>query len=302
MTILSTADRDLRRVVVAGLIVAGGALLALVLARLVENSLIFFPARYPAGEWEPQRLGVRAEDLSFRTADGFLLHGWWFPALSDAAAGQEAEGAPPVLLWAHGNGGNLTGRAVHAHALAQQGLAVFIFDYRGYGRSEGSPHEQGIYRDAEAAYGFLTGDRGIPPERIVLLGRSLGSAPAARLATLVPHAGTVLVSPLPSAKRMARRMFGGLPIDLLIRSKFPVVDWVTQRDTPLLVMHGDRDEVVPVAFGREVFDAAAEPKQFVLLPGAGHNDILMVSGHDYLDPLAAFAKAAVVAARCPEAC
>jgi fermentation-respiration switch protein FrsA (DUF1100 family) len=207
-----------------------------------------------------------------------------------------------VLLWAHGNGGNLTGRAADAHALAQQGLAVFIFDYRGYGKSEGSPDEHGIYRDTEAAYAFLTGDRGVVPERIVLLGRSLGSAPAVRLATRVPHAGTVLVSPLPSTKRMARRMFGGLPVDLFMRSRFPVIDWVAQRDTPLLVMHGDRDQVIPVSFGREVFEAAAEPKQFVLLPGAGHNDILMVSGHDYIDPLAAFAKAAVAAARCPEAC
>ncbi len=296
-TILSTGDRDLRRIMLTGLIVAGGALVALVLARFVENSMIFFPARYPAGEWEPERLGVQAEDLWFRAADGPRLHGWWFPALSDAATEQEADREPPVLLWAHGNGGNLTGRAAHAGALAQQGLEVFIFDYRGYGRSEGSPDEQGIYRDAEAAYAFLTVDRGVAPERIVLLGRSLGSAPAARLATRVPHAGTVLVSPLPSAKRMARRMFGGLPVDFLIRSKFPVIDWVTQRDTPLLVMHGDRDEVIPVSFGREVFEAAAEPKQFVLLPGAGHNDILMVSGHLYLDPLAGFAKAAVAAAR-----
>ena len=313
MTILSTAALGLRRIVVAGLIVAGGALFALVLARLVENSMIFFPARYPAGEWDPERPGVGAQEFSFRTADGLLLHGWWFatpsgadnatPSGADtapssgAANAPEAEAEPPVLLWAHGNGGNLTDRAMHARALAQQGLEVFIFDYRGYGKSEGSPDEPGIYRDAEAAYAFLTGDRGVSPERIVLLGRSLGTAPAARLATRVPHAGTVLVSPLPSAKRMARRMFGGLPVDLLIRSRFPVLDWVAQRDTPLLVIHGDRDEVIPVSFGREVFEAAAEPKQFVLLPGAGHNDILMVSGHDYLDPLARFAKAAVVAAR-----
>lgn len=281
---------------VAGLMVAGAALLALVLARLAENSMIFFPAPYPAGEWEPERLGVQAEDFSFRAADGPLLHGWWFPALG-AATEQDADREPPVLLWAHGNGGNLTSRAVHAGALAQQGLEVFIFDYRGYGKSEGSPDEQGIYRDAEAAYAFLTVDRGVSPERIVLLGRSLGSAPAARLATRVPHAGIVLVSPLPSAKRMARRMFGGLPVDFLIRSRFPVIDWVTRRDTPLLVMHGDRDQVIPISFGREVFEAAADPKEFVLLPGAGHNDILKVSGHRYLDPLAMFAKAAVATAR-----
>ena len=174
---------------------------------------------------------------------------------------------------------------------------MFLFDYRGYGKSEGSPDEQGIYADSEAAYAYVTEELGVPAHRVVLLGRSLGSAPTARLATMVPHAATVLVSPIPSARHMARRMFAGLPVDWFARSHFPVVDWVGERRSPLLVIHGDRDGVVPLRFGREVFDAAADPKQFLELPGAGHNDILSVSGRDYVGPLVAFAKGAVTARR-----
>jgi fermentation-respiration switch protein FrsA (DUF1100 family) len=231
-------------------------------------------------------------ELSFRSTDGVLLFAWWFEAVP------RRDGEPiPVILWAHGNAGNLTGRAQHAQALAGEGLSVFLFDYRGYGKSEGSPDESGIYADAEAAYAHLTGELGIPASRVVLMGRSLGSAPAARLAARVPHAATVLISPVPSARRMARRMFAGLPVDWLARSRFPVIEWVTQRSTPLLVVHGEEDQVVPLHFGREVFDAASEPKQFVLLPGAGHNDILAVAGRDYLVPLASFARSAVAALR-----
>ena len=286
-----------------------------VLVRLLENSLTFFPARYPLGEWDARRLGVDAEEFSFRTADGLTLYGWWFEARPDVPADDGGVGSEtmvaggagavpsgddstaPVLLWAHGNGGNLTGRAPHAQVLADEGLSAFVFDYRGYGRSNGSPSEAGIYIDMEAAYDFLVHQRGIAPGRIILLGRSLGSAPAARLSTMVPHAGVVLVSPLPSARRMARRMFGGLPIDVFASVDFPVVDWVARRSTPLLIIHGDRDEVIPLEYGREVFEAAAAPKELVVLAGAGHNDVLAAGGRRYLDPLVEFARSAVRTAR-----
>jgi hypothetical protein len=307
--------------------------IAMVAVRWLERGMIFFPARYPAGIWDPVRLGVEVEDVWFRSADGLLLHAWWFAAAdlpSHAGGGERGpaagthvgapavpgdpdpeRGAPrlpgdpsaepvvdanPVILWAHGNGGNLTGRAPDAQVLADAGVSVLVFDYRGYGRSEGAPSEAGIYLDAEAAYGYLTKERAIDPRRIVLMGRSIGAAPAARLATRVPHAGLILVSPPPSAKRMARAMFGGLPVDLLGNSRFPVVEWVAQRQTPLLVVHGERDEVIPFAFGREVYEAAAPPKSFVALPGAGHNDISAVAGSPYIEALVAFCREAVVGA------
>ena len=276
----------MRYLPIGAAVVVGGLLLGLVLIRLLENDIIFSPARYPLGEWDPRRLGVSVEELEFRNADRLLLHGWWFALATATADG-------PVVLWAHGNAGNLTGRARHAQVLADEGVSVFLFDYRGYGRSEGEPDEEGIYQDTEAAYEFLTEKRDISPQRVVLLGRSLGSAPAARLSTRVPHAGTILVSPLPSAKRMARRMFAGLPVDWLGTAKFPVIEWVAQRTRPLLVIHGDLDQLIPLKFGREVFAAAAEPKEFFLLEGVGHNDILLSGGRRYLDKVVAFARAAV---------
>jgi len=279
--------------VLPGVLIIVAVVAAVVVARWMENGMIFFPARYPEGVWDPGALGVVAEEHSFRTADGLTLYGWWFPARADDGA---VAADAPVLLWAHGNAGNLTGRAPHADVLAQHGLSVFVFDYRGYGKSEGSPDEAGIYVDAEAAYTYLTERLAISPFRIVLLGRSLGSAPAARLATRVAHAGLILVSPLPSAQRMARRIFGGLPVGWLVHARFPVVEWVAQREAPLLVIHGDRDEVIPPAYGREVFDAALPPKRFVELPGVGHNDVLAAGGRDYLDPLVAFAVEAVAGA------
>jgi fermentation-respiration switch protein FrsA (DUF1100 family) len=284
----------LRPYLIAAALAAVAVLVAVVvLARLVENSMIFFPARYPAGEWDAEAVGAR--DVFFDAADGVTLHAWWFEA--EPPVGSEARTEPPagaaVLLFAHGNAGNLSGRVDHARAFAREGISVLVFDYRGYGRSEGSADEAGIYADIDAAYLFLTDEWRIVPDRIVLLGRSLGSAPASRLSTRVPHAALVLVSPMPSAMRMTRRMFGGLPIDLLIRSRFPVVDWVAERSTPLLVVHGDRDEIIPPAYGREVYEAAAEPKRFLALPAAGHNDILSAGGRDYVDTVAAFVHAAV---------
>ena len=281
--------------IIGALVVVILVALSAILARLAENHLIFFPAPYPAGDWDAELAGAR--DVYFDTADGIKLHAWWFdadPKPADAVDG-EPGGVAPVLLFAHGNAGNLTSRVEQSQAFARQGIGVFIFDYRGYGRSEGTPSENGIYRDIGAAYLLLTDDWGVAAERIVLMGRSLGTAPAARLSTLVPHAALVLVSPLPSAKRMARRMFGGLPADLLIRSRLPVVDWVAERTTPLLVVHGDRDEVIPLAYGREVYESAADPKRFLLLTDAGHNDILAAAGRQYVDSVSAFVHDAVAA-------
>ena len=125
-----------------------------VLVRFLERSFIFFPLRYPAGVWDPALLGVEAEEIWFESADGASLHGWWIEAKGSAPAS-----GSPVLLWSHGNAGNLTHRAPHAGALARQGLSVFLFDYRGYGRSEGRPSEEGLYLDSEAAYTYLTKGR-----------------------------------------------------------------------------------------------------------------------------------------------
>lgn len=281
-------------------VLAGGVLLLVM--RTFEPQLIFHPLRYPAGIWEPSALGIEADDVEFTAADGVSLHGWWVPA-GEAAVRRGGIGdrdevgrREPVILWCHGNAGNLTGRGPEAGEMAARGASVLLFDYRGYGRSEGRPTEEGIYRDAEAAYRYLVEERGIPPDRIVLLGRSLGAAPAARLASTVDHAGLVLVSPFPDAASMARRMFFGLPVGRFAAARFPVAEWVAERDRPLLVMHGEADRIVPLELGRRVYAAAAEPKRLVVLERAGHNDIHRAAGEVYLDGLVGFAFEAVEAA------
>lgn len=281
--------------------VVAGAVLLLVI-RTFEPQLIFHPLRHPAGLWDPSALGIEAVDVEFAAADGVSLHGWWVPA-REAAAPHGGVGdrdavdrREPVILWCHGNAGNLTGRGPEAGEMAARGASVLLFDYRGYGRSEGRPTEEGIYRDAEAAYRYLVEERGVPADRIVLLGRSLGAAPAARLASTVEHAGLVLVSPFPDAASMASRMFFGLPVGRFAAARFPVAEWVAERDRPLLVMHGQADRIVPLELGRRVHAAASEPKRLVVLEGAGHNDIHQVAGADYLDSLVGFAFEAVQAA------
>lgn len=266
-----------------------------VLVRIFERNLVYFPMRYPAGFWDSALLGVEAEDIEFETGDGLRLHGWWMEGKHVGREGEEvgqggrSSPGPPVLVWFHGNAGNLTHRAPSARPLVEAGISVLLFDYRGYGRSEGRPSEEGLYRDAEAAYAYLTEARGISPARVILYGRSLGSAPAARLSVSVEHAGMILVSPFTSAKAMARRMFFGLPLGFLAASEFPVSTWVAERDRPLLVIHGDRDTVVPFKLGRQVFEAAAQPKRFVALRGAGHNDIEAVASELYFESVREFA-------------
>lgn len=272
------------------LLVAVAVALSVLVIRWMEPGLVFFPAPYPQGIWDPERLGVQVEDVWLRADDGTRLHAWWLPPTDGAEADDF-----PALLWCHGNAGNITGRAPQAGRLAAAGIGVLLFDYRGYGRSEGSPSEDGIYADADAAYAHLTGERGIDPRRLVLMGRSLGSAPAARLARHRPHAGLVLVSPFPSARAMARHSFG-LPLDLVARSRFPVARWVERRSGPLLVIHGLDDRIVPPRMGRDVYDAAAEPKEWLEVPGATHNDILERDAAT-LQRLVAFVESATGAGR-----
>ena len=261
------------------------------LVRLLEHGMIYHPLRYPAGVWDPRLLGVRVEDASFEASDGVRLHGWWLTSERAAAGSMN-----PVLLWCHGNAGNITGRAAHAQTLADLGLSVFLFDYRGYGRSDGRPSEQGLNRDAEAAYRYLVADRQVDPRRIILLGRSLGSAPASWLASKVEHAGLVLVSPFPSARAMVRWMFAGLPVDWLMRTRLDVSSNLQHRRRPLLVIHGERDAIVPLFMGRAVFEHALPHKEFLALPDAGHNDILVAGGDRYLAGLRGFASRCVEAA------
>jgi len=263
------AVRAVLRILVL-LAVAGGLLL------VFEKHLIYFPTR--AHEVTPAGLGLASEEVELRAEDGVRLHGWFLPV----------KGSRLTVLVCHGNGGNVSHRLDRV-LLMQSRLNVdtLLFDYRGYGESEGSPDEQGTYRDARAAYRWLVA-HGHGPERVVLFGESLGSAVALQLALEVEARALVLESPFASVPEMARAVYPFLPLWPFVRTRYDNVAKVARLRMPLLVMHGERDEVVPFAQGRRVFDKAPEPKRFFAIPGASHNDTYVVGGEPYWRALREF--------------
>jgi len=170
--------------------------------RLLEDRLVFFPFKYPRGYWQPASFGLNAEDCFFAASDAVQLHGWWVTT----------PGARITLLWCHGNAGNISDRLDNLASLTKLPVNIFIFDYRGFGRSDGSPTEHGVYLDAEAAYDFLVREKNIAPGEMVLFGRSLGGAVAVELATRRPCQKLILESTFTSARDMAKQMFGLLPV------------------------------------------------------------------------------------------
>ncbi|RME46116.1 MAG: alpha/beta hydrolase [Deltaproteobacteria bacterium] len=256
--------------------------LLLSILETMEQRLIFFPTKYPEGIWHPERFGLRVEDVDFTTADDIRLHGWWIEGESARA---------PVILFFHGNAGNLTDRIGLLRRLRRCGHHLFIFDYRGYGRSAGSPSEAGLYRDGIAAWRHLTRTRAIPPERIVLFGRSLGGAVAVEVALRGEAAGLILESTFTSIPDMARALYPFLPVGHLLRTRFETIAKIGAISMPLLVIHGTKDELVPFEFGRRLYEKAGSArKSFHAVVGAGHNDTDLVGGEAYLRTIDRFVR------------
>jgi fermentation-respiration switch protein FrsA (DUF1100 family) len=269
---------DRRRLVLAAAPICALGVAALMWPAVV-NSLLYFPSRVV--DADPSRAGLAFTDLEIATADGERLHGWWIPTSRAPAVAH--------VLFLHGNGGNVADRIAHARVLADSGLDVLLFDYRGYGRSTGSPGEEGTYRDARAARAALLAQRGVEPGGLVYLGESLGGAVATELATAHPPAALVLQSAFASIRAMARLHYPVVPA-ALVPDLYPSVDRIARVRAPVLVLHGDRDEIVPVEHGRALFAAAAEPKRMDVVRGAGHNDLLAVAGRAYGEAVAAWAR------------
>ncbi len=262
------------------MVVAAAILVLVVLAvtlwTQLERRFIFFPSSDIVST--PDDVGLAYEDVFFTTSDGLRLHAWFVPGTTDI-----------TLLWFHGNGGNISHRtddlAMFRHRL---GMNLMIIDYRGYGRSDGKPSEQGTYRDARAALRYLEGMPGVSPERIVYFGRSLGAAVAVELAVDRPPLALVLVSPFASIGDMARIAFPRLPVGWLVRNKYNSLARVAKIQRPLLILHGDRDETVPISQGEKLFAAANPPKRFQVLLGTGHNDSLAGGETDHWEVLEEF--------------
>jgi len=243
-----------------------------------QSSLIYYPDI--AGRdltATPQHIGLAFEDVELVTEDKVNLHGWFVP--SDNARG--------TLLFFHGNAGNISHRLDSIVNFNRMGLNVFIFDYRGYGHSQGRVTEAGTYRDAEAAWSYLVETRGINASNIVVFGRSLGASIAAWLASQHTPAALILESSFSSVPSMAQRLYPFLPIKWLASFSYDTRQYVSNIACPLLVVHSKNDEIIPYAEGRLVFDAAAADKQFLDIHG-GHNDGFIVSGRAYTDGLSAF--------------
>jgi fermentation-respiration switch protein FrsA (DUF1100 family) len=232
--------------------------------------------RFPQGNWRVQHL-LGAQDVWLNASDGTKLHSWWI----------EAPHAEFATLHLHGNGGNITHRDLSAANIVAAGSSVLLLDYRGYGKSVGRPGERGLYRDAEAAYDCLV-NHGFGPERIIIHGESLGTAVATWLAVKRPCAGLVLEAPFTSAKAVAGRI---LPvIGPAMVWGFNNLDRIHRVRAPVLIIHGDRDEVIAYEFGQRLFTAANEPKFFWTIAGATHNDLHVAGRAEFPLRLAQFYK------------
>ena len=237
-----------------------------------EPSMIYYPTREI--EQTPDRLGWKFEDLYLTTADGVRINGWFIPAARSLPS------SPITLLFLHGNAGNISHRSDKLAILRELGADVFIIDYRGYGHSEGAPNEQGTYRDAQAAYEYLTKTRGIDPRHIIVYGESLGSAVAVDLAAKQPVAGVVIEESLTSVADVGQKMFPFMPVRLLVRNKYDTLSKIGRINAPLLIFHSRDDEYFSWRHAERLFAAAREPKQLVELRG-GHNDAFLASADTY---------------------
>ncbi|MDO3637403.1 alpha/beta hydrolase [Mycolicibacterium arseniciresistens] len=252
----------MRWVLVVTLVVSGLS----ALAWSQQRRLIYFPAPGPV----PSAALVMPDghDVELATADGKTLGAWYFPGRV----------AGPVVLVCNGNGGDRSGRAALALALHRMGVAVLLFDYRGYGGNPGRPTEDGLAADARAALDWLAARPEVDSSRIAYYGESLGAAVALGLAVDVPPAALILRSPFTSLADAGAVHYPWLPVRRLLIDSYPSIDRIGSLRAPLLVLAGDRDDVVPETMSRRLFDAAPEPKRYVTVPGAGHNDPPLVDG------------------------
>ncbi|MDO8464232.1 MAG: alpha/beta hydrolase [Gallionella sp.] len=245
---------------ILGILAAAYIGLALLLY-FFQARLVFYPETGREIIATPGQAGLPYEDVRLTTEDGISLHGWYIPAAQPRG----------TVLFLHGNAGNISHRIDSMQMFHRLGYNTLIFDYRGYGNSGGTPSEQGTYRDAEAAWRYLTEQRHIPSCRIVLFGESLGGAIGAWLAAREKPVALVIASGFTSVPDLARHFYPYLPVQWLARIRYDTVKSLRAVATPVLIAHSPDDEIVPFEHGRVLFAAANPPKRFLELAG-GHND------------------------------
>ncbi len=251
-------------------ILLGATLLPTPACAALEQVFLYFPDRELVTT--PAMMRLEYEEVFFSAADSTQLHGWYLPG----------DPGKPLVVFCHGNAGNISHRVDNLRLLRQLGLSVFIISYRGYGRSEGTPSEEGTYSDMRGALAWLK-DRGWTANRMIYFGRSVGAGVALQLALEQPPGALVLESPFTSVPAMGRLHYsllwtlGGWALD----ARYDNLEKIGRLQSPLLVFHGDRDDIVPHRMGKDLFDRAPRPKSFYSIAGAGHNNTYGIGGSAY---------------------
>ena len=235
---------------------------------LLQPRLLFSPMRQVS--FTPADIELGYEDVFFRTVDGLTLHGWYVPASEQG----------PTVIFCHGNAGNISHRLDSIKLFHEIGLNCFVFDYRGYGNSQGRPTEKGTYLDVEAAYRWLTEDKGLDSDRIIVFGRSLGGSIAAYLAATWPVCGLVVESAFTSYPDVGQRHYPYLPVRLFARYSYNTAGYLKRVTCPVMLIYSKGDQIIPFEFGRKLFELANEPKDFVEISGS-HNDCFLASAGAY---------------------
>ncbi len=250
-----------------------------------QTRFIFFPSS--AIETTPESFNLAYQEvwLPVKTTSGKVerVHGWWIPASQPNAL---------VLLYLHGNGINIGANVAHADRFHRLGFSVLLFDYRGYGRSEGSfPSEATVYQDAAVAWDYLVKERQIQPNQIFIYGHSLGGAVAIDLALKYPDAaGLIVESSFTSIRGIVdyQRLYGIFPVNLILHQRFDSIKKVRSLQMPVLFIHGTADWQVPATMSQQLYNAAPEPKHLLLVPSAGHNNTAEIAGSKYFQAVQKF--------------
>lgn len=244
-----------------------------------QSNMVFMPSKDVSET--PKSIGLKFEDIQIRTKDNVNLSAWFLPAKDNDPIGKG------VILFCHGNGGNIGNRVSYLPVFKDLGLATFLFDYRGYGKSEGQPSEEGTYKDVEAAWQYLTQERKIPPQKIIIYGESLGGAIASYIAQTTTQqnsqnsaAGLILASTFTSISDRAAELYPFLPIRLLSRFSYNSIDRLPNIRIPVLIIHSTEDEIIPFDHGEKNFQVANTPKKLVKLRGS-HNEGFLDSLETY---------------------
>lgn len=252
------------------LILAAVGVSTAVLLYLLQPKMLYVP--YKEIESVPSEVGLQYEEVVFDTQDGLRIHGWYVPCTN----------ARYTLLFCHGNAGNISHRLDSLSIFNALGMNCLIFDYRGYGHSQGKPTEKGTYLDAKAAYGWLVSQKTAQPKSILLFGRSLGAAVACQLATEIDCGGLVLESAFTSFADIGKHYYPVLPVKLFARFDYDTLAKIPRVHCPIMIIHSPDDEIIPYSMGQKLYDAAGQPKQFLQIQG-DHNEGFIESKALYLN-------------------